>query len=98
MPQVKAAFTVSSPVTAEQVKEAAYSTVQKLNIQLTQFQAGVADDWCVLSARLTVHVEGEAEAWALLTTTALKASGKAGEPAVFRLDVEDDLGASGLMN
>lgn len=87
MPQVKAAFTVSSPVTAEQVKEAAYSAAQKMNIQLAQFQAGVADDWCILSARLTVHGEGEAEAWALLTTMALKASGKAGQPAVFRLDV-----------
>lgn len=68
-----------------------------MNIQIGQFQAGVADDWCIISA-LTVHEPGQPEAWVLITATYLKMGSKGEQPAVFRLDVEPDVTEIVLMN
>lgn len=97
MYQVRAAFGVRVPVTNEQLREAAYSAAKKMNIRFGQFQSGLADTWCVVSARLDTHLQEESEAWLLIAVSYLQA----GESFIFRLESEAVGGAAeghGLMN
>ena len=88
MTQVKAALTLTGPLSARRAKDAAHAAGDDLGISVEQVRAGTAYVWCVLSATLGEVTADQAHGWLLLTVTMIEREDYA---EVFRVEIDGEI-------
>lgn len=87
MIQVRAAFTLSAPVSAEHLRQTSREVAQWANLTLGSLHAGVVDGWAILSAQFPRTSTLQAHAW--LHQTLHELEHQHASAHLFRVEIEE---------
>lgn len=87
MTQVRAAFTLSTPISAEHLQQTSHEVAQWANLTLDSLHAGVVDGWAILSAQFPRSSTVQAHAW--LHQTLHELEHQHASSHLFRVEIEE---------